>query len=98
MKNILFIIIIMNFIGCSKKSGYLYDEDLKKTIVGVRVQDMESMNNVTFTNSEGRFSFNDCGDLIISHKGYKTDTLKKYGCKPNGKCFDGHIFYMKKLK
>ena len=29
--------------------------------------------------------------------GYKTDTLEKYGCKPNGKCFDGHIFYMGKV-
>lgn len=43
------------------------------------------------------FTFNECGSLIIEKKGYKKDTLKDYGCKPNPDCFTGKIFYIKKI-
>jgi len=98
MKKVSFFIIVIFLTSCSKKYGYICDEDLGNPIEGVKVQDIDNVSNIDITKSNGEFSFKECGDLIISHKGYITDTLKKHGCKPEGKCFNGHIFYMKKLK
>lgn len=82
--------------SCSKNYGYIYDIDSKKPIKGVVVQDVNNPDNKIITDIEGRFSFYKCNDLIIRKKEYEVDTLQKYGCKPSGKCFDGHIFYMQK--
>lgn len=82
--------------GCSKKYGYIYDRDTITPLAGVSVKDIQNPFNIKITEMDGKFSFSDCGNLIISKAGYKTDTLKEYGCKPSGKCFNGHIFYMEK--
>lgn len=96
MNKIFIIIFATFFISCSKKHGYIYDEQKRKPLENVVVSDTEDPSNIFITKSDGKFSFSDCNNLIIKKEGYKTDTLEKYGCKPNGKCFDGHIFYMKK--
>lgn len=97
MKIILLGFILLIICNCSKNYGYIYDIEQNKPIEGVIVKDISDQNNKTITNTEGKFSFSECNDLILVKKGYKTDTLQKYGCKPKGKCFDGHIFYMKKI-
>ena len=94
MKNMLLLSLLL-MINCSKNYGYIQDEN-QKPLKNVLVQDINNSSNKIFTNEKGEFSFSDCGNLIITKKGYKTDTLEKFGCKPNGKCFNGHIFYMKK--
>lgn len=96
MKKIVFILICHMLINCSHNYGFIYDDITKKPLKGVNVIDIQDVSNNITTKSDGKFSFSECGDLIIKKNGYKTDTLQKYGCKPKGKCFNGHIFYMKK--
>lgn len=74
----------------------MYDTVSRKPIKGVIVKDVNNPNNKTITDIGGKFSFSECNDLIIMREEYKTDTLQKYGCKPSGKCFNGHIFTCKK--
>lgn len=95
MKYLFLIISLATILSCSRKYGYIYDDN-QKPLKNVMVQDLENPSNKIITQVNGEFSFSDCGNLIIIKKGYKTDTLKKFGCKPTGKCFNGHIFYMKK--
>ncbi len=96
MRYLLLITSLITILSCSKKYGYIYDEN-RKPLRKVLVQDIQNPSNKIVTQYNGEFSFSDCGDLVISKQGYKTDTLEKFGCKPAGKCFDGHIFYMKKI-
>jgi hypothetical protein len=96
MKNFIVLIVLLGNYSCSKNYGYIYDPKTKLPIQNVKVQDLKNLNNKTITDKEGKFLFSECGNLIISKIGYKTDTLEKYGCKPSGKCFDGHIFYINK--
>ncbi|MRM83151.1 hypothetical protein [Riemerella anatipestifer] len=96
MKIIILSLVFIIFSSCYNDHGYIYDADSKKPINDVVVQDIINPKKQVLTDSLGRFSFIECNDLIISKEGYKTDTLQKYGCKPNGKCFNGKIFYMKK--
>lgn len=96
MKYLLSIISLIAILSCSRRYGYIYDEN-RKPLRNVLAQDIQNPSNKIITQDNGEFSFSDCGDLIISKQGYKTDTLEKFGCKPAGKCFDGHIFYMKKI-
>lgn len=96
MNKILTIIFAICLVNCSKKYGYIYDEKERKPLEKVVVIDKENPSNKFVTTVDGKFSFSECDDLIIKRDGYITDTLQKYGCKPNGKCFDGHIFYMRK--
>lgn len=95
MKKILLLApILILFLNCTKNHGYIYDLETKNPMKGVIVQDVNNSNNKVLTDVDGKFSFSNCGNLIIIKVGYYVDTLEKFGCKPNGKCFDGHIFYM----
>ncbi|MBE0392678.1 hypothetical protein HNQ02_001483 [Flavobacterium sp. 7E] len=96
MKRILLISSFLIMYSCKNNSGYIYDLNKMAPLDGVIVQDISNPINKIKTDATGKFSFSECDNLIIIKKGYETDTLKKYGCKPAGKCFDGHIFYMKK--
>ncbi|MFC3161065.1 hypothetical protein SAMN05443633_101140 [Chryseobacterium arachidis] len=98
MSKLILIVLAANLISCSEKYGYIYDAKTKRPLEGVFVSDTKDISKKYVTKSDGMFSFSECNDLMIEKKGYKTDTLEKYGCKPNGKCFDGHIFYMEKNK
>lgn len=98
MKIALFIMIIICNLSCSKKYGYIYDKENLKPLEGVLVVNINNSSQKFITNKDGLFSFKNSGDLIIKKEGYETDTLREYGCKPSGKCFDGHIFYMKRYK
>ena len=89
---------ILVLLGCSKVEGFIYDEKRNLPLEGVLVIDIDNISNNTLTKDNGKFSFYNSGNLIISKEGYVTDTLRKYGCKPKGKCFDGHIFYMKEIE
>ncbi|MBE8726789.1 hypothetical protein [Flavobacterium hungaricum] len=89
---ILFIIIL--FSNCTKQHGYIKDIETNLPIQGVLLTDCIDKQNYTTTDENGMFSFINCNDLSISKKFYKSDTLKKHGCKPSGKCFNGHVFYM----
>jgi hypothetical protein len=82
------------FITSCNNYGYIYDLETQKPVKNVLVEDLENKLNITFTDDEGMFEFKNCGDLKINKNGYVIDTLNKFGCKPNGKCFNGHIFYM----
>lgn len=81
-----------------KQYGYIKDINSNLPIEGVLVKDFINQKRYTVTDKDGMFSFSNCNDLLISKKEYKSDTLKKYGCKPTGKCFNGHVFYMTLLK
>ena len=96
MKYQLLAISLIFMISCTRNYGYIYDEN-RKPLKNVLVRDIENPSHKIITQGNGEFSFSDCGNLIISKQGYETDTLQKLGCKPSGKCFDGHIFYMKKI-
>jgi hypothetical protein len=96
MKKILLITILFISYSCTKKYGYIYDLDKREPLKDVIVEDVSNPKNKIKTDSNGKFSFSECKNLIIMKEGYKTDTLEKYGCKPTGKCFEGHIFYMRK--
>lgn len=96
MNKIIAMVLAMCLGSCSEKFGYIYDQDLQKPLEGVIVTDIVDSSKIDMTTKDGRFSFSDCNDLVITKTGFETDTLQKYGCKPNGKCFEGHIFYMKK--
>lgn len=85
---------VVLFSNCTKQHGYIKDIDTNLPVKGVLVTDFLDKENYTFTDQNGMFSFSHCNDLIISKKYFKTDTLKKYGCKPSGKCFNGHVFYL----
>jgi hypothetical protein len=85
-------------VSCNGNYGFILDDTNEKPLQNVLVKDIDDSTNYVFTNKEGKFKFSDCGDLIISKKGFKTDTLPKYGCRPNMKCFNGHFFYMIKCK
>lgn len=98
MKSVFFFICLCLLFSCDNKYGYIYDFDNRKPLEGVIVEDINTYVNKIETGTDGKFSFSECGNLIIKKEGYKTDTLEKYGCKPDGKCFDGHIFYMKRIK
>ncbi|MDY3319610.1 hypothetical protein PG637_10015 [Riemerella anatipestifer] len=97
MKIIVLSLVFIIFSSCYNDDyGYIYDANSRKPISEVAVQDIINPKKQVLTDTLGKFSFIECNDLIISKEGYKTDTLQKYGCKPNGKCFNGKIFYMKK--
>lgn len=93
-----FILLIPFLQSCSNNYGYIYDYETEQPLEKVIVQDILSSKNRVLTDKNGFFSFTECDDLIIFKEGYKKDTLSKYGCKPNGKCFNGKKFYMKKLE
>lgn len=96
---ILIIAIISIFLGsCEKNYGYILDYENSKPMENVLVRDLNDLTNYVLTNEKGEFEFSECGDLIISKVSYKDDTLYKYGCRPNMRCFNGHIFYMEKIK
>lgn len=95
MKIILILLISLLNNSC-KRYGYVYSDKEDKPIEGILVIDLKDISNKTYTDKNGKFSFNDCGSVIIEKKGYQKDTLKDYGCKPNPDCFNGKIFYMKK--
>jgi hypothetical protein len=97
MNKIIAVVMLIYLVSCSEKYGFIYDEQSKKPLEGVTVTDVNDSSKIYITKKDGMFSFSDCNNLIIEKSGYKTDTLEKYGCKPNGKCFDGHIFYMGKV-
>lgn len=82
------------FLSCNTNNGYIYDYNTQQPLEGVIVKDVQKESRQLITNKDGKFSFSDCNDLIIMKAGFKTDTLNKFGCKPNGKCFNGKIFYM----
>lgn len=91
-------LVIILFSINKKQYGYIKDIKSNLPIEGVLVKDFIDKEKFTVTDKEGMFSFSNCNDLLISKKEYISDTLKKYGCKPAGKCFKGHVFYMTLLK
>lgn len=92
------LLVIILFIINRKQYGYIKDIRTNLPIEGVLVTDFINKKKNTITDKDGMFSFSNCNDLLIYKKEYKSDTLKKYGCKPTGKCFNGHVFYMTPLK
>lgn len=94
----LFILIISFCSSCERNYGYILDINDKKPMSNVIVIDLNDATNFTLTDKKGKFIFDNCGDLLIKKVGFSTDTLEKYGCRPNMNCFNGHIFYMEKRK
>lgn len=81
-------------IGC-KNYAYVFDENEAIPLEGVLVIDLNDNSNKTYTDKNGKFSFRECGSVLIIKKGFQTDTLNDYGCKPDPYCFNGKIFYMR---
>lgn len=75
MKILCSIFVLITTIGCSDY-GYIQDSDTHKPIKGVLVQDIINPDNEIVTGIDGKFSFSECENLIITKEGYKTDTLK----------------------
>ncbi|OWP83394.1 hypothetical protein BWK59_10705 [Flavobacterium davisii] len=97
MKKLFVILFIgISFIGC-KNYAYIFDEKEEKPLEGVLVIDLNNNSNRTYTDKNGKFSFTECGNVLIQKKGFKSDTLKDYGCKPDPYCFKGKVFYMKRI-
>lgn len=99
MKTIFIFLFICQIYITSSCSNYafIYDEKLRKPLENVKVIDVDDSTNISITDEDGKFEFKRCGNVIIIKKEYLNDTLEKFGCKPNGKCFKGHIFYMKRI-
>ncbi|ANO47478.1 hypothetical protein HUE46_04900 [Flavobacterium columnare] len=89
--------LFLTFVTFSCKDyAYILDEKDQKPLENVKVTDLDDSTNISITDKEGKFQFKRCGNVVIQKEGYVKDTLEKFGCKPNGKCFKGHIFYMKR--
>lgn len=93
MKFFIILLLISLTIGCNSY-GYIYDEKNGEPLISVLVTDLNDIENKTYTDKEGKFSFRNCGSLAIEKEGFVNDTLKDYGCKPDPYCFNGKIFYM----
>lgn len=83
LKNIFLLVLILISYQCSKLkdnySGFIFDEN-GKPLTGVLIRACESSGSKTFTDSSGFFKLKKSGDffcdLILTKKGYQTDTIK----------------------
>lgn len=85
MKTVYLIIVFLTIFSCNSKdsyyAGYIYNHE-NKPIENVKIYQMDSIKNFTFTNSKGSFYLkrdkNWVSDLVINYDN-KLDTIRTIG-------------------